>query len=245
MSMIEDLDLKSENPKRELFSLKPIGKAYSCYPDKFGTPRQTGLVPSARARIKVYPEFQPELSLRGLQEFSYVWILYWFDRNEKGTFSATVRPPRGHGQSWGIFATRSPHRPNPIGLSPVLLERVDRNNLWVSGIDFVDGTPILDIKPYLSGVDRLDPEKEGWVERAEDQRLWVQWTESGRQSLESLVAAEDQYMLKKLITETLNEDPRPFSQRNKKRYGAFFIEKWNVRFFVEGQQVWVEKIELR
>lgn len=225
--------------------LRPIGLAQSCYPEKFATPRQAGLVPKALAHIRLFPEVQPELSTRGLVGFSHVWVLYWFHRQPPGEFSAVVRPPRAQGQSWGVFATRSPHRPNPMGLSLVRLESVDEQGLWVSGIDFIDGTPVLDIKPYLPEHDRADAARVGWVEQADQQRLQVVWTAAAERDLCDKVAAEQRPSLRDLITTTLQEDPRPRSQRPVRHEGGFFLYEWNIRFQISGETLLVCGLDQR
>ena len=133
--------------------MEPIGYIESCFKDKFGTPRQPGLVKKAWAKLKIRADLQPEESLQGLEGFSHVWLIWVFHQNKVSRYHAKVHPPRLGGKSMGLFATRTPHRPNPIGLSLVEIVRVEKDGIVVSGADLVDGTPILDIKPYLQEVE--------------------------------------------------------------------------------------------
>lgn len=186
--------------------IKVIGHVESCYIDKFGTPRQPGLIPESRAFLKILPEYQPQDSLVGLEEFSHLWVLFSFHKNHKDTrFHAKIHPPRLEGEKIGVFATRSPHRPNPIGLSLVQIEKVEKEGVWVRGIDIIDGTPILDIKPYLpyaeahpqaQGGWAPEPPKADWKVEFLCQEKLDQWKKK-RPEIESL------------IVKTLQLDPRP------------------------------------
>ncbi|WP_300794079.1 tRNA (N6-threonylcarbamoyladenosine(37)-N6)-methyltransferase TrmO, partial [uncultured Akkermansia sp.] len=135
--------------------MQPVARVSTCYPDKFGVPRQSGLVPGARARLVFEPPFRHPDAVRGLEGFSHLWLVWVFSENVNKGWSPTVRPPRlGGNVRMGVFATRAPFRPNPIGLSAVRLEKVELHPLdgpvlHLSGVDLVDGTPILDIKPYV------------------------------------------------------------------------------------------------
>ena len=194
-------------------NLKTIGKVESCYLDKFGTPRQPGLVKESFAKITLDAEFQPEESLAGLEEFDYIWVLFWFHQNTNLRFHAKVHPPRLLGETRGVFATRSPHRPNPIGLSLVKLEKIEGNSLLVSGIDLVNGTPVLDIKPYLPFVESIPEARAGWAEKNSPQItvLFNEKSDMFLQEYETSSAAKSN--IKKLIIETLKLDPRPVIYR--------------------------------
>ncbi|MDA7530019.1 tRNA (N6-threonylcarbamoyladenosine(37)-N6)-methyltransferase TrmO [bacterium] len=133
----------------EEISMRPIGWVESCFGEKFGTPRQSGIVPEARGRV-VFSDEVPSGASRGLEEFSHIWIVFLFDQVKEEEVRWFVRPPRlGGNQKKGVLATRSPFRPNRIGISLVALESVSKGALEVSGLDLVEGTPVLDIKPYL------------------------------------------------------------------------------------------------
>src|SRR5690606_33438212 len=125
--------------------LKPIGILHSCFPEKFGTPRQSLMVPEAEGWIELLPWVQPELSLTDLEKFSHLWVISWFHRHGTQFTKPKVHPPRKEGESTGGFACRSPHRFNPIGLSVVKIVRVEPPKIFVQGLDLVDGTPILDV----------------------------------------------------------------------------------------------------
>lgn len=200
-----------------------IGFIQSVFKDKFGTPRQPGLAPSARAFIKINPQFQPEISLQGLSGFSHVWLVFWFHKNQSQGFHAKVHPPRAGGKSMGVFATRSPHRPNPLGLSLVKLDEVTQDGLFVSGIDLIDGTPILDIKPYLPQVEALTQALSGWSEESLDENIQVKYS---KQCLEQLKLWQNKLgsqqaensrskgvNIESLINEILILDPRPLVYR--------------------------------
>ena len=198
----------------EHIQLNPIGRATSCYPEKFGTPRQSGLVSSAEAFIEIFKEYQPEISLSGLSSYSHMWLLFLFHLNKTERFHAKVHPPRLDGKTMGLFATRTPHRPNPIGLSLVEIVKVEESGVRVKGIDLVDDTPILDIKPYLPQTESIPSAKSGWVEELRNESTTVDWQETALQKLRTLVKdiKIDQY--KALIENTVRLDPRPLVYKN-------------------------------
>lgn len=188
-------------------TVEPIGVLESCYLDKFGTPRQPGLVPASFGRIRVFPEWQPADSLQGLEQFSHIWVLFHFHQNQVSSFKAKVHPPRMGGDKIGVFATRSPHRPNPIGLSLVKLERIEKGYVYISGIDIVDGTPILDIKPYLNYVESVPDAVSGWVQAKVDSDIQVDFPDSFEGALAAIQKKYPHF--KDLVVGTLKLDPRP------------------------------------
>lgn len=190
-------------------SIEPIGVVESCYLDKFGTPRQPGLVPSSFGRIRIFPEWQPADSLQGLQEFSHIWVLFHFHQNQVSSFKAKVHPPRMGGDKIGVFATRSPHRPNPIGLSLVKLERIEDGYVYISGIDIVDGTPVFDIKPYLSYVEALTNAVSGWVQTTTDSDIQVEFPDALENKITSIQKKHPETQFRDLVVRTLKLDPRP------------------------------------
>ncbi len=212
-----------------MFQFRSIGTVQSCYPDKFGTPRQPGLAPAARAFLQLQPDVQPEFSLERLCEFSHLWVIFVFHKNTDARFHAKVHPPRLGGASVGVFASRSPHRPNPIGLSLVKIESVEVGGVWVSGVDLIEGTPILDIKPYLPAVEAVPTAARGWSDEVAPVEVVIEW------STESLTALEQAPLksfasslaplkgmpshlltvdeVKNLIEQTLRLDPRPVVYR--------------------------------
>lgn len=193
--------------------MEPIGFIESCFKDKFGTPRQPGLVKNAWARLKIRAELQPEEALQGLEGFSHVWLIWVFHQNKVSRYHAKVHPPRMGGKSIGLFATRTPHRPNPIGLSLVELIKVEKDGIIVSGADLVDGTPILDIKPYLPEVESIPNAKTGWTSEVSKNEIQVEFTESALNLLMQWQQRNPDKPLREVIEQTLKLDPRPVVYR--------------------------------
>lgn len=190
------------------FYVKPIGVIRSCFPDKFGVPRQPGLVKSNQGEILIHPEFQPQYSLQGLQNYSHLWVIFKFHKNPPSRFRAKVHPPRLEGESIGVFASRSPHRPNGIGLSVVEIVSVLPSGVVIRGGDFVDGTPVLDLKPYLPKIESL-PKAMAMDLSSADQELQVEWGSKQLELLDIWSKKGGGERLKELIEETLALDPRP------------------------------------
>ena len=219
---------------------RPIAHIENDYKEKFGVPRQSGLVGGVESTIVFLPEYQDENALRGLEEFSHIWLIWDFSQVKREGWSPTVRPPRlGGNIRLGVFATRSPFRPNPIGLSCVrLLEirQTEKNGpiLKVGGADLMDGTPILDIKPYLPYADACPKASAGFTERIKESALMVDFSGLPVQSL------EDKELDK--IAQVLAQDPRPRYQDDPERiYGMRFGDK-NIRFKIIGETVKVLEI---
>ena len=211
--------------------MHPIGYVKSTYKEKFTTPRQSGLVPESRAQIILESWVQPEKSLAGLETFSHIWVLFQFHDNKNKTFHAKVLPPR-HAKKVGVFATRSPHRPNPIGLSMVRLEKIEGAVVYISGVDVIDGTPVLDLKPYLPAVDNAPDATSGWTEEMQEPNLDVAWTAGAASALAELADGD---RVRRLVENTLRLDPRPKILKGsrgldyKKNYGAT-LEGFEVKF---------------
>jgi len=193
--------------------MEPIGYLESCYRDKFGTPRQSGLVKSSWARLRIRSDLQPEQALEGIEGFSHLWLVWVFHQNKTARYHAKVHPPRLEGKTMGVFATRSPHRPNPIGLSLVELIAVEGDSIVVAGADIVDGTPILDIKPYLPDYESKPQARAGWLEQLDPQRIQVRWTDQAQSQLLEWQGRRPQMQLREMIEETLKLDPRPVVYR--------------------------------
>jgi len=208
-----------------------IGKIESCYQDKFGTPRQPGLAPSSWARLRISKEWQPELALEGLEGFSHLWVIFLFHQNTNLRYHAKVHPPRLGGKQMGVFATRSPHRPNNIGLSLVKIEKIERDSVYLSGIDLVDGTPVLDIKPYLPEVEAISDAKSGWAKEASQAKIQVLWTEEQKQIVQKWSERIGQPQLIQLIEETLTLDPRPLVYRGYEGSDSPYRQVHAVRLF--------------
>ncbi len=191
------------------FNFEPIGFIESCYKEKFGVPRQPGLVKSSSARLKIRADLQPEQSLQGLEGFSHVWLIFVFHQNAISRFHAKVHPPRLEGKPIGLFATRTPHRPNPIGLSLVQLVKVEKDTLELAGIDLVDGTPILDVKPYMPEIEALPEANAGWTKSISPNRVEVEFAPEVEASLAQWQERTGHVHLREIITETIGLDPRP------------------------------------
>ena len=185
--------------------MEVIARIHNDFPTKFGLPRQSGLAPSLRSKIVFEPAFRIPEALRGLEGFSHIWLIWGFSESEG--WSPTVRPPRlGGNVRMGVFATRSPFRPNPIGLSSVRLEGIETDGenglvLIVAGADLMDGTPIYDIKPYLPGVDAHPEATDGFVGAHPQTLLTVQLDPS----LTAVLSAGQQAALREILA----QDPRP------------------------------------
>ncbi|MBS1971535.1 MAG: tRNA (N6-threonylcarbamoyladenosine(37)-N6)-methyltransferase TrmO [Bdellovibrionales bacterium] len=193
--------------------LKPIGYLESSYRDKFGTPRQPGLSPHAWSRLKIRADLQPVQALEGLENFSHVWLIFMFHQNKTARYHAKVHPPRLGGESLGVFATRSPHRPNPIGLSLVELVKIEGDSLILAGADLVDGTPILDIKPYIPEVEAKPEARTGWLDKAEKKQITVEFLPEAEAFIEQWQKAHPDKKLREIIVDTLKLDPRPVLYR--------------------------------
>lgn len=224
-----------------VLSMEVIARIHTDLPEKFGVPRQSGLVPGLRGTVVFEPTFRNPDALRGIEGFSHLWLLFQFDRAVRKGWSPTVRPPRlGGNRRMGVFATRSPFRPNAIGLSSVRLEEVRQDPvlgpvLEVSGADLVDGTPILDIKPYLPYADCHPDAAGGFTDPLEMKPLAVQISP---ELLASFSSAQQDGLLGVLAC-----DPRPRYQEDAQRvYGLSFAGK-NVKFTVAGDTLTVLAVE--
>ena len=211
--------------------INPIAYIRTEFPEKFGIPRQSGLADNLRARIIFEPEYRNQDAVRGLEGFSHIWLIWEFSANRRSCWQPTVRPPRlGGNVHMGVFATRSPFRPNPLGLSCVKLERIDMDDregpvIHVRGADLMDGTPIYDIKPYIKYSDSRPHAVCGYVDDLPERTLKVVLPEE----CSSLI--EDKTVIPALV-ETLSLDPRPSYHDDPERvYGLSFADL-NVRFKV-------------
>ncbi len=213
------------------YSFKPIGFLKSCYPDKFGVPRQSGLVRKAYSELVITPEFQPELSLQGLEGFSHIWVQFIFHLNTSTRFHAKVHPPRLEGQTIGVFATRSPHRPNPIGLSLVEMVELRNDRLILAGADLVDGTPILDIKPYLPSVESQPDARGGWSDEIQMPEISVEFLPAAMEILQKWSAKSGKQELQDVITEVLKQDPRPVVYRGFEAKESLYRNKHAFRLY--------------
>ena len=211
--------------------MKIIARIHCDFKENFGIPRQSGLVPQTRAKIVFEPEYRNPDALRGIEAYSHLWLIWAFSRAERDTWSPTVRPPRlGGNTRLGVFATRSPFRPNAIGLSSVTLEEVilhspDGPVLIVGGADLLDGTPIYDIKPYLPYVDSHPDARGGFTEKTADYALEVVFPDD-------LLARIDTDK-REAVRGVLAGDPRPSYQSDPARVYGVRYAQYNVKFTVD------------
>jgi len=209
--------------------LKVIAHIHTDMPEKFGIPRQSGIVKSLIGQIVFEPEFRSFDAVKGLDEFSHLWLLWEFEDVSLDSFNATVRPPRlGGNETKGVFATRSPFRPNPIGLSSVKLERIEEGLngpiIVVSGIDLRDNTPIYDIKPYLSYADSHPDAKDGFAGAHLYEHLDVIIPDNLKESFNKNDLDT--------VVSLLKEDPRPHYQNDSQRVYGMLYKNLNIKFKV-------------
>lgn len=216
-------------------TLKPIAWLRSPYVDKFGTPRQGHLVPSSEASVEFLPESQAELWLEGLEGFSHIWLISVFHQNLSAGAPCKVQPPRLGGKKVGVLASRSPHRPNPIGLTLAEIVSVQNRNLVIRGVDLIDQTPILDIKPYVPESDLAIEPKGGWVSQNPWPELPIQWTDQAISELEriySLAAPPiEKGRFRALVNETLRHDPRALPDRDKSTLASGDLRMFWLRIY--------------
>ena len=222
-------------------NIQVIARMHSDFATKFGIPRQSGLVEALRSTIVFEPEFRNSDALRGIEDFSHLWLIWQFSKAVREHWSPTVRPPRlGGNTRMGVFATRSPFRPNAIGLSCVRLLKVEPNTpegpvLTVAGADLMDGTPILDIKPYIPYADCQTDATGGFTDTAGDFLLKVEFPPE----LLSMVP-EDR---REALIGVLRHDPRPSYQRTPERVYGMEFAGWNIRFRVAEDVLTVVEVE--
>ena len=225
----------------EQLTMNIIANIHSDFPTKFGIPRQSGLVEELTAKIVFTPDYRVPEAVRGLEDFSHIWLIWQFSQAVRDNWSPTVRPPRlGGNTRMGVFATRSPFRPNAIGLSCVKLLKVEPNTpqgpvLTVAGADLMDGTPILDIKPYIPYADCQPDATGGFTDTAGDFLLKVEFPPA---LLEQV--PEDR---REALKAVLSHDPRPSYQRNPERVYGMEFAGVNVRFKVAEEVLTVVEVE--
>lgn len=221
--------------------MKPIAHIESELPTKFGIPRQSGIAEHLCAQIVFEPEYRNMEAVRGLEDFSHIWIIWQFSEAVRDTWSPTVRPPRlGGNTRMGVFATRSPFRPNPIGLSSVRLLKVKKDPekgpvLLVAGADLMDGTPIYDIKPYLSYTDSHPEATGGFTQNDTNYRLKVFCPPEEFEKVP--------HRKREALLEILAEDPRPHYHHDPERVYGFLFAEMEIRFKVADGSVQVLSIE--
>ena len=225
--------------------LRVIGQLRSCFREKFGTPRQPLLVPGATATLTIAREFLPEHSLAGLDRFSHVWLLSYFHLNTNKTIRPKIHPPRLKGESIGLFASRSPHRPSPIGLSLARIVAVEGATVQLAGIDLVDGTPILDIKPYIPEWDSVPHATPGWTKDATFPSLNVGFSPSAVRDIKNAEKRLQINGLGTLLTDIMGQDlrnPRDKAQNKDGLELGFFLYDFECRFAVRNGTATVVKL---
>ena len=225
-------------------NIEPIAHIRTDFPEKFGIPRQSGLAKALRGKIVFEPEYRNPDALRGLEEFSHIWLIWEFSANRStSSWQPTVRPPRlGGNAHMGVFATRSPFRPNPLGLSCVKMDSIEFSSpdgpvINVCGADLMDGTPVYDIKPYIKYADSRPEAVCGYVDRLEERSLKVVFPSE----LADRVA--DKSVIPPLM-ETLRLDPRPSYHDDPERVYGLSFAGYNVKFRVTGQVLNVIDLEV-
>ncbi|MDO5523541.1 MAG: tRNA (N6-threonylcarbamoyladenosine(37)-N6)-methyltransferase TrmO [Bacteroidia bacterium] len=220
--------------------MHPIAHIHTDFPTKFGIPRQSDIVESLKGTIVFEPPYRNGEALRGMEEFTHIWLIWEFSESKRDGWSPTVRPPRlGGNTRMGVFATRSPFRPNPVGLSVVKLDRVQLHTeqgpvLHVSGVDMMDGTPIFDIKPYIPYTDSHPEATGGFTDTINKQPLKVIFPNR----LLSRIPAEK----RQTLTEVLSLDPRPSYQNDPERIYGLSFAGFDIRFSVNKDTLVVGEI---
>lgn len=219
--------------------MKIIAHIETDFKEKFGIPRQSGIVNETVGRIVFEKKYQVPEAFRGLEEFSHIWILWKFSKAEREEWSPTVRPPLlGGNKRMGVFSTRSPFRPNPIGLSSVKLEKIEYTKdqgpvLWVRGADLLDGTPIYDIKPYLAYADSHPDAVDGFTENLTERKLRVEVLCEEFNSL-----PEDKQIE---IVKILEQDPTPSYKKDGEEYGMQY-GIYEIKFHIKEKVLYIVKI---
>lgn len=223
--------------------MNPIAHIYNDFNTKFALPRQSGLVDEIQGKIIFQKEYRNADAFKGLEDFSHIWLIWEFSQSKKDSWSPTVRPPLlGGNKRMGVFASRSPFRPNPIGLSCVRLQRIDytKNDgpvLYVKGCDLMNGTPIYDIKPYLPYCDCKNEATGGFTDTLDDRHLNVHISPS-------LLGRVPETMRGELMG-VLSGDPRPSYQDDPERVYGFDLGEYEIKFKVSGKALFVIAIEKR
>jgi tRNA-Thr(GGU) m(6)t(6)A37 methyltransferase TsaA len=223
-------------------TIRPIAYIKTDFPEKFGIPRQSGLIPELKARIVFEKEYRDPNAIREIDKYSHLWLIWGFSENKKTDgWEPTVRPPRlGGNTRVGVFASRSPYRPNPLGLTVVKIEGVEQTRdegkvLIVSGADMLDGTPIYDIKPYLAYVDSIPEASNGFAAASKEGFLEVAFTAG----IDARLTADEKAVLEKVLA----QDPRPQYQEDPDRVYKMSFKTYNIEFTVERGKLTVTDIK--
>ncbi|KHD89791.1 MAG: molecular chaperone DnaJ [Bdellovibrio sp. ArHS] len=240
----------------EAFEFAAIGHVRTPFKDKFGVPRQPGLAAEAKGVIKLLPDPDLKTALKSLDEFSHLWIVFVFHEHGGKNWKPSIRPPRlGGNRKVGVLASRSPHRPNPIGLSAVSIEKIDLEaaggpEIHVGSVDLIDGTPVLDIKPYIPYADSIPDANAGWASEPIP-RFAVHFTSEAEAEIEKR-DPNGEKNLRSLIVSILELDPRPAFQKRQnpvsdretwgRRYG-FYVLEHDVKYEIQDGHFLVYNLE--
>ena len=217
-------------------NIEPVAYFRSPLKEKFGIPRQSGLAPDLRGEVRFVAPYDAPEAVRGLDGFDYCWLIWGFSMNPSAPASLTVRPPRlGGNERVGVFASRSPFRPNPLGLSCVRIEAVRPGVIEVSGADLADGTPIYDVKPYVEYADSRPGVRSGFVDTAAWKPLDVE--------IPAALAVKLGPKGSEALCQVLSQDPRPQYQDDPERLYGLVFDEFNVKFSVKGDKVFVHSLE--
>ncbi len=230
------------------FQFDTIGIVHSCFKEKFGIPRQSGLIPDAQGRLEILPPYNRPEAFRELSEYSHIWLSFVFHANLHQQWKPMVRPPRlGGNQRVGVFASRSPFRPNPIGLSVLELERIEidgsKIDLYLNGVDLLDGTPVLDIKPYIPYADAIPDARSGYAPDPPGEPVTLVYSVEAEAQLGKLDETEADH-LKRLIQKILQQDPRPSYRKGEdvsRLYGMHLLN-FNVQWRISGEEIIIQAI---
>ena len=223
--------------------MRPTAKIYTPYKEKFGIPRQSGIADEIISKIVFEPEFRRSEALMGLDGYSHIWVIWDFSESDREEWSPTVRPPRlGGNKKMGVFATRSPFRPNPLGLSSLELISIEKTEkegtvLYVKGADMLDGTPIFDIKPYIPFTDSHPNAKAGFADEVLDYKIEVDFPKKLLSEIEEKYRAP--------LIKILENDPRPsYKKESEKEYGMLFAD-YEIFFSVKDGILSVTRVDIK
>jgi tRNA-Thr(GGU) m(6)t(6)A37 methyltransferase TsaA len=225
-------------------NIQAIGTVHSCFKEKFGTPRQGKVVAHSQAYIEFDARWDPYKCLQGLEGFSHLWVIFYFHDNKNLSYHPVISPPRQPELRIGALASRTPLRPNPIGLSLVNIEKVAAPRVYISGIDVIEGTPVLDIKPYIHSYDSVEDSRQGWLEGLTRTELPVIFSAEAANQINR----HRNPHLRHIIVAILSNDIRNRNDKRKKREGkqlGFYYDDCNVVFQVIGGTAQVLRLEKR
>lgn len=217
-----------------------IAEIKNNYTSKFGIPRQSGIIDEMPSCIIFRPKYRNPDYIRGLEGFSHIWLIWGFSQNNKNNSSPLVRPPKlGGNEKKGVFATRSPYRPNPIGLSCVKIKKITKTSAFgtvieVYGADLMDGTPIYDIKPYLPYTDCKTDANGGFTDRIQYKTLDIKDTDNNLDIMP--------YDIKKQLIKILSEDPKPAYKNNPKKVYSFEYADYNIKFTADAENIYIKNV---